>query len=194
MDEANGRGDGAAPIESLACLRCSKPARLQCPKCLELKLPRTNASFCSQECFKASWADHKALHKAPPAGEGAGAGAVAVVAAGAGEGDEVAPYLQQGWLYVLRKGQTRAAKMPPFDWTGPLRPFPVAPRRPVPAHIPRPDWAHRLTFPATPPLLLVVPHSPNPPAPSPRRLTSSLRSPPKLPRSFLTTDITQSQV
>ncbi|CAI7803005.1 unnamed protein product [Closterium sp. NIES-53] len=147
MDEANGRGDGAAPIESLACLRCSKPARLQCPKCLELKLPRTNASFwyagfvpvlrfvppsprspfppvppvvprSSQECFKASWADHKALHKAPPAGEGAGAGAVAVVAAGAGEGDEVAPYLQQGWLYVLRKGQTRAAKMPPFDWTG----------------------------------------------------------------------------
>ncbi|CAI5520187.1 unnamed protein product [Closterium sp. Naga37s-1] len=141
MDEANGSGDAAAPIESLACLRCSKPARLQCPKCLELKLPRTNASFCSQECFKASWADHKVLHKVPPAGEGAGAGAVAVVAAGAGEGDEVAPFLQQGWLYVLRKGQTRAAKMPPFDWTGPLRPFPVAPRRPVPAHIPRPDWA-----------------------------------------------------
>ncbi|CAI5505611.1 unnamed protein product [Closterium sp. Naga37s-1] len=189
MDEANGSGDGAAPIESLASrpfhfalfshaplpyppfpvrvfpvrvfpvrvfpvrvfpvrvfpvrvfpvrvLPVRRSAR--CPKCLELKLPRTNASFCSQECFKASWADHKALHKAPPAGEGAGAGAV--VAGGAGEGDEVAPFLQQGWLYVLRKGQTRAAKMPPFDWTGPLRPFPVAPRRPVPAHIPRPDWA-----------------------------------------------------
>ncbi|GJP54996.1 hypothetical protein CLOM_g13990 [Closterium sp. NIES-68] len=145
MDEANGTGDGSAPIESLACLRCSKPARLQCPKCLELKLPRTNASFCSQECFKASWADHKALHKVQPAAEGAGAGALVAGGAGKGAGgaaeDEVARYLQQGWLYVLRKGQTRAGKMPPFDWTGPLRPFPVAPRCPVPAHIPRPDWA-----------------------------------------------------
>ncbi|ONM05217.1 Methionine aminopeptidase 1A [Zea mays] len=28
------------------CARCGKPAQLQCPKCVELKLPRENAAFC----------------------------------------------------------------------------------------------------------------------------------------------------
>lgn len=41
--------DGA---RALACARCSKPATLQCPKCLELKLEKDFAAFCSQECFK----------------------------------------------------------------------------------------------------------------------------------------------
>lgn len=33
--------------------RCSKPASLQCPKCVELALPKEASVFCSQECFKA---------------------------------------------------------------------------------------------------------------------------------------------
>ncbi|KAF9166217.1 Methionine aminopeptidase 1 [Actinomortierella ambigua] len=40
---------------------CSKPATLQCPSCLKLKIP--NSFFCSQECFKKNWATHKAVHK-----------------------------------------------------------------------------------------------------------------------------------
>ena len=34
--------------------RCQKPAKLQCPKCQELSLPKATSSFCSQECFKVS--------------------------------------------------------------------------------------------------------------------------------------------
>lgn len=39
---------------------CKKPATLQCPKCIELKLPA--AHFCTQTCFKESWTWHKLLH------------------------------------------------------------------------------------------------------------------------------------
>nr|CAB3499185.1 unnamed protein product [Digitaria exilis] len=35
-----------ASESSLACARCGKPAVLQCPKCVELKLPRESAAFC----------------------------------------------------------------------------------------------------------------------------------------------------
>ena len=31
---------------------CGKPGKLQCPKCLELQLPKAASVFCSQECFK----------------------------------------------------------------------------------------------------------------------------------------------
>ncbi|XP_043245875.1 methionine aminopeptidase 1-like [Amphibalanus amphitrite] len=40
---------------------CNKSASLQCPTCLKNNLPPT--FFCSQECFKSSWKDHKAVHK-----------------------------------------------------------------------------------------------------------------------------------
>lgn len=36
---------------SVSC-RCQKAAKLQCPKCLELGLPKQPSAFCSQECFK----------------------------------------------------------------------------------------------------------------------------------------------
>lgn len=40
---------------------CNKKAELACPSCLKLSLPPSR--FCGQECFKASWNDHKAVHK-----------------------------------------------------------------------------------------------------------------------------------
>eukprot|EP00271_Cylindrocystis_brebissonii_P004673 TRINITY_DN16488_c0_g1_i1.p1 TRINITY_DN16488_c0_g1~~TRINITY_DN16488_c0_g1_i1.p1 ORF type:complete len:427 (-),score=35.84 TRINITY_DN16488_c0_g1_i1:927-2207(-) len=145
--------DASGSVEELACLRCSKPARLQCPKCLEMKLPRANAAFCSQECFKISWSTHKAVHKvAPPASQqeqhsqqngdtpmgerratenGAAVQTLTVMESA----------LAEGWQFVTRKGQTRSNVCPNFEWTGPLRPFPVSPRRPVPLHIARPEWA-----------------------------------------------------
>ena len=36
----------------LHCGRCQKAAKLQCPKCLELGLPKQPSAFCSQDCFK----------------------------------------------------------------------------------------------------------------------------------------------
>ncbi|KAI9268057.1 peptidase M24, structural domain-containing protein [Phascolomyces articulosus] len=41
---------------------CGKPAKLQCPTCLKLKIE--GSFFCSQECFKKNWGTHKAVHKA----------------------------------------------------------------------------------------------------------------------------------
>ena len=40
---------------------CTKPGKMVCPKCKKLGIP--GSFFCSQECFKGSWAQHKALHK-----------------------------------------------------------------------------------------------------------------------------------
>jgi FK506-binding protein 1 len=48
-----------------ACLRCSKPSNMVCPKCRALELP--DSYFCSKECFKAAWKVHKQLHKQPSA-------------------------------------------------------------------------------------------------------------------------------
>jgi len=39
---------------------CNKPAKFQCPKCIQLKLPP--AHFCSQECFTSIWVMHKSVH------------------------------------------------------------------------------------------------------------------------------------
>eukprot|EP00887_Chlorella_sp_A99_P002173 scaffold21.g2173.t1 len=94
------------------CASCKKPATMQCPRCLELGLEQEFAAFCSQECFKAAWTEHKQLHK---------------------------PSLS-GWHYCTRRGAGRALYMPVFAWTGPLRPARIGPARPIPSHIPRPDY------------------------------------------------------
>lgn len=70
---------------------------------LELNLERDLAAFCSQDCFKASWAEHKKLHK---------------------------PSIE-GWHYCTRRGQGRALNMPDFKWTGDLRPARIGPMRHV---------------------------------------------------------------
>lgn len=128
MDDSSGETVGDS---QLACSRCSKRAVLQCPKCIELKLPRVNATFCSQECFKAAWSTHKLVHtevrQLPMKAES--------------PQQQVSEALSQGWLYCLKKGQTRSAQLPFFDWTGPLRPYPISPRRLVPENIICPDWA-----------------------------------------------------
>ncbi|KAJ4829976.1 Microtubule-associated protein 1A [Turnera subulata] len=127
-------GDSDAPqntAASLSCAQCGKPAHLQCPKCVELKLPREGAAFCTQDCFKASWSTHKSVHsKARLASAGSGA-----------PGESNGNGGSEGWLYCVRKGQSRTPKLPHFDWTGSLRPYPISPKRFVPAHIELPDWA-----------------------------------------------------
>ncbi|XP_038684200.1 methionine aminopeptidase 1A-like [Tripterygium wilfordii] len=116
---------------AISCVRCGKPANLQCPKCMELKLPREDAAFCTQDCFKASWSTHKLVHlKAKMSLIGTGS-----------PGESNSNGLNEGWQYCLRKGQARTTKLPYFDWTGTLRPFPISGKRSVPAHIDHPDWA-----------------------------------------------------
>ncbi|CAI9725680.1 methionine aminopeptidase 1-like [Octopus vulgaris] len=40
---------------------CNNDARLQCPTCIKLDI--IGSYFCTQECFKKGWNDHKQLHK-----------------------------------------------------------------------------------------------------------------------------------
>ena len=93
---------------------------MQCPKCLELKLPRAGAAFCSKDCFAAAWPEHKKAHKA---------------AAPAAPPRDRAEGYPAGWLFCLDRGNRRALAMPNFGWTGLLRPFPISPRRPVPVRL-----------------------------------------------------------
>ena len=44
------------------------------------------------------------------------------------------------WLYVLDHGLERTDRRPAFKYTGALRPHRVGPDRPVPAHVPKPDY------------------------------------------------------
>lgn len=39
-------------LSSPSSHRCGKAAKLQCPKCLEMQLPKQPSVFCSQDCFK----------------------------------------------------------------------------------------------------------------------------------------------
>uniref|UniRef100_A0A0E0EZR3 C6H2-type domain-containing protein n=1 Tax=Oryza meridionalis TaxID=40149 RepID=A0A0E0EZR3_9ORYZ len=106
---------------SIACARCGKPASLQCPKCAQLKLPREGAAFCTQDCFKEAWSSHKSVHIKLDA--------------------LTLQQTPEGWQYCLKKGRTRTLQLPRFDWTGPLRPYPISKMRVVPDKIEKPDWA-----------------------------------------------------
>mmetsp|Transcript_9873 Transcript_9873/g.29842 ORF Transcript_9873/g.29842 Transcript_9873/m.29842 type:complete len:386 (-) Transcript_9873:1247-2404(-) len=113
--------DGAGlPTDMLPCVRCDAPAKLQCPKCIQLGLPRPNSVFCTQDCFKAAWSEHKSVHKPPV----------------------------DAWLYCMKRGKSRAAVMPEYAWTGQLRPAPIAPMRPIPDSIPKPDYYYKDGYPA----------------------------------------------
>ncbi|KAL9690138.1 hypothetical protein QQ045_010533 [Rhodiola kirilowii] len=114
-------GGSEASDSAAACARCGKPAKLQCPKCLELKLPREGSAFCTQECFSTSWSSHKSVHLKAKLSE--------------------VSSNEEGWQYCLQKGKSQTPKMPNFDWTGTLRPFPISRKRTVPPHIVLPDWA-----------------------------------------------------
>lgn len=39
---------------------CNNNATLQCPTCLKMGIQ--GSYFCSQDCFKGSWKNHKVIH------------------------------------------------------------------------------------------------------------------------------------
>lgn len=91
----------------VACDGCGKEgAPMQCPTCKKNGLPPS--FFCTQDCFKNSWASHKAKHTQPV-----------------------------GCTINTMTDIARAS----FNFPGKLRPFKISPRRAVPSHIPRPDYA-----------------------------------------------------
>ncbi|EJD44034.1 methionine aminopeptidase [Auricularia subglabra TFB-10046 SS5] len=93
---------------STNCPNGNPESKLKCPKCEKLGI--IASFFCSQECFKASWPTHKAVHQiAAPA-----------------------PTFADGAFDPF----------PNFGYSGSLRAhYPLSPRRTVPDHIPRPDYA-----------------------------------------------------
>ncbi|XP_077245104.1 methionine aminopeptidase 1A-like [Tasmannia lanceolata] len=125
-------GDSNVKADSaLSCARCGKPAHLQCPKCVELRLPRESAAFCTQDCFKASWSSHKSVHLKSK---------VSSLTASTPD-EQISAALNEGWVYCLKKGQARTSRLPHFDWTGSLKPYPISGLRIVPSSVEKPDWA-----------------------------------------------------
>ncbi|KAI4637637.1 uncharacterized protein J4E88_002108 [Alternaria novae-zelandiae] len=92
---------------------------LQCPNCQ--KLGKENY-FCSQDCFKRNWAEHKKEHKSQSS------------------------ILQSIFTPKVVSHPDPATghynPFPTYSYTGALRPvYPLSPRREVPKHIRHPDYA-----------------------------------------------------
>jgi len=129
-----GAADGPAAAEGKACAGCGKmtESTMSCPTCIKLDLPQ--AIFCGQECFRESWAKHKKVHKA--AERALAVSAAADHAVSAIKDDEVTggvPWRTDEHMRVFCG----------YIFSGPLRPWPISPRRQVPTHIERPDYAEK---------------------------------------------------
>uniref|UniRef100_A0A3P9L612 Methionine aminopeptidase n=1 Tax=Oryzias latipes TaxID=8090 RepID=A0A3P9L612_ORYLA len=95
---------------------CSKDAKLQCPTCIKLGIQ--GSYFCSQECFKGSWASHKLLHK------------------------KAKEEKNQIEANNCVEKDINTDPWPGYRYTGKLRPYyPLTPMRLVPSGIQRPDYA-----------------------------------------------------
>ncbi|XP_019782011.1 methionine aminopeptidase 1 isoform X2 [Orcinus orca] len=109
-----------AAVETRVCETdgCSSEAKLQCPTCIKLGIQ--GSYFCSQECFKGSWATHKLLHKKAKDEKA--------------KRESVSPWTVEGDI--------NTDPWAGYRYTGKLRPhYPLMPTRPVPSYIQRPDYA-----------------------------------------------------
>lgn len=96
----------------VTCIGCGGEAsNLECPKCLKLEIK--GSVFCSQDCFRNNWSKHKLIH-----------------------------VTKDQSITKPTKNANIFNPWPCFSFTGPLRPFyPLSPKREVPEHIMRPDYA-----------------------------------------------------
>lgn len=108
-EESNKEGNG----QQFTCTtpNCSKPATMACPSCLKLGIPPSR--FCSQDCFKGYWNEHKKLHKS----------------------------VKEARAAATIDPSTMPKEFKDFPFTGSLRPFQKTPKRSVPDWIKRPDYA-----------------------------------------------------
>lgn len=118
--EASTTSDSTAEAPSVAtniCCStgCGKAAEMACPTCLKLGLPPSR--FCSQQCFKDNWNEHKGLHK----------------------------LIKQARADVKVDPSTMPTEFRGYHFTGSLRPFQKTPKRTVPPQIARPDYADHPT-------------------------------------------------
>lgn len=144
----------AAATASTSCagVDCDKPASsLACPTCLKLGI--TTSKFCDQDCFKRSWATHKAVHVQTQVVNGIESGS------------------SQAWLSLCKAADGLYSAYDPFPsriYTGTLRacyqknklhvsgarrrgqapsnarsqnPRDPSQRRPIPSHVPKPNYA-----------------------------------------------------
>uniref|UniRef100_A0A7S2D184 Methionine aminopeptidase n=1 Tax=Octactis speculum TaxID=3111310 RepID=A0A7S2D184_9STRA len=101
-----------SPAETIQCAGCGKEAStLACPTCVNLQVTPL-AHFCTQTCFKASWATHKKVHKQWK-----------IKAAKAAEASAPPAWSRS------------------YSFTGTLRPAAYGPQRTIPDHIRKPDYA-----------------------------------------------------
>ncbi|KAF7117888.1 hypothetical protein CNMCM5793_007219 [Aspergillus hiratsukae] len=92
---------------------------LQCPTCLKMG---TDSFFCSQDCFKRSWGEHKAIHKA--------------------KSNILSNLFPPKVVSEPDPATGHFNPFPSFQFTGSLRPvYPLSPMRTVPKSIPHPDYA-----------------------------------------------------
>ncbi|CAH3123419.1 unnamed protein product [Porites lobata] len=77
-----------------------------------IKLGIQGSFFCAQDCFKQNWTEHKRVHK---------------IVKAAAKIEDSKPAVYNPW--------------PGFKFSGKLRPWPQSPRREVPDHIAKPDYA-----------------------------------------------------
>ncbi|KAJ5895023.1 methionine aminopeptidase [Penicillium taxi] len=98
---------------------CGKDAgTLQCPTCLK---KGTDSFFCSQDCFKRSWSEHKATHKT---------------------GNILTNLFPPKVVSEPDPATGNFNPFPSFNYAGSLRPvYPLSATRTVPKSIPYPDYA-----------------------------------------------------
>ncbi|KAK8067543.1 hypothetical protein PG996_006655 [Apiospora saccharicola] len=106
---------------------CDKDAGdLQCPTCLKLGVK--DSFFCSQDCFKKSWSQHKALHKSAQ-GKPQDAFIHRIITPGlVSDPDPVTGHFNPFPTFTFPPGTVRPV-------------YPLSPRRIVPKSIPHPDWS-----------------------------------------------------
>lgn len=125
---------------------CSTPGctnivaqRLACPRCIKLGIPP--AYFCSQKCFVANYPNHKSIHSLAKQilqqQQQQHQESTSAISHEASDGISCLPTENANVKLSLPIWAAESR----YRFTGTLRPTLISPRRVVPAHIPRPDYA-----------------------------------------------------
>ncbi|KAI9841591.1 MAG: Methionine aminopeptidase 1 [Sclerophora amabilis] len=109
-----------AGIRRCIGVECQNPAGdLQCPSCLKVG---KESYFCSQDCFKKSWGEHKGLHKS--------------------KSNSFRNIFPPKVVSEPDPATGNYNPFPTYPFTGSLRPvYPLSPKRQVPTTIPYPEYA-----------------------------------------------------